>query len=247
MADQGQVFNTDPAKPEEKKDLLSELVGEGKKYKTVEELARSRLEADIHIERIQKENREMRDKLASAKGVEDVLEAVKAQSANSANETPDNKVTTPSAGQLTAEQVAKMVAETVSGLKTQEAKQANLAKANAEMARLFGDKAQEVYLKEANTVELQRVYRELAETNPEKFVSLFHKPDAKQQQNIDTGGKNTSALNLNQNNSSVQPGTQAYYSKLRKENPKAYYSPATQIQMHQDALADPDKYFGRTK
>lgn len=243
MADQPKdVFNTDPAKPEPK-DLLSELVGEGKKYKTPEELARGRIEADVHIARLESEAKALREQVAKAKSIEDVLEAVKANTA-SAKDTPDPK-DTPATGQsLTADQVAKIVAEQVTGLRTQEVKTTNLAKANAKMVELFGDKAQEVYQKEANTPELQRVYKELAEANPDKFVSMFHKPEVKNQE-LDKGGKNTAALpNLN-TLTGVQPGTQAYYAKLRKENPKLYMSPTVQLKMHADALADPNKYFGR--
>lgn len=224
-------------------DLIAELVGDGKKYKTVEDLARSRLEADIHIKRVEKENAEMRTQLEKAKSVEDILEAVKAQSA-SANETPDpdKQVATPG---LTAEQVAKMVAEQVAGQRTKEVRDANRTLANTKMIELYGDKAQEVFLKEAPTPALQAIYKELAEVNPEKFVALFQKP-ASAQQGVDTGGKNTAALNLTQGSGVVQPGTQAFYAKLRKENPKQYYSAPIQLQMHKDAMIDPSKYFGRS-
>jgi hypothetical protein len=246
MADQPNkdVFNTDPnANKDAPKDLIAELVGDGKKYKTVEELARGRIEADVHIVRLETEAKDLREKLAKAKAIEDVLEAVKANAA-SAKDTPDPKDAPATGTSLTAEQVAKIVATQVTGLRTQEVKATNLAKANAEMVKLFGDKAQEVYQKEANTPELQKVYKELAETNPEKFVSLFHKPEPKNQ-TLDNGGKNTAALpNLN-TLTGVQPGTQAYYAKLRKENPKLYMSPTVQLKMHADALSDPDKYFGR--
>src|SRR5690606_26975993 len=40
------------------------LVGEDKKYKTVEDLAKSRLEADEFIERLKRENAEMRGTLS---------------------------------------------------------------------------------------------------------------------------------------------------------------------------------------
>ena len=244
MADQPNVFNTDPnANKDIPKDLIAELVGEGKKYRTVEDLARSRLEADIHIKKVEIENAEMREKLAQAKGVEHVLEAVKANAA-SAKDTPDPKDTQATGTSLSAEQVAKIVAEQVTGIRTKEVRESNLAKANAKMVELFGDKARDVFLKEASTPELQRVYKDLAETNPDKFVSLFQ-PKTSVQQNVDTGGKNTTALPNLKEPGAVQPGTQAYYAKLRKENPKAYYSPAIQLRMHSDAMADPDKYFGR--
>jgi hypothetical protein len=98
-------------------------------------------------------------------------------------------------------------------------------------------------LKEASTPELQAVLKELAEVNPDKFVAMFTPKDAKSQ-DLDKGGKNTAALNLTQLGT-LQQGTQAYYAELRRKEPKKYYSPAVQLQMHKEALADPDKYFGR--
>lgn len=244
MADQPNkdVFNTDPAKKDTPKDLISELVGDGKKYKTVEELARGRLEADVHIARLETEAKDLREKVAKAASVEDVLAAVKANAA-SAKDTPDPKDTPATGVSLTAEQVAKIVAEQVTGLRTKEVRDANRLKANAEMVKLFGEKAQEVYLKEASTPELQAVLKELAEVNPDKFVAMFTPKDVKSQ-DLDKGGKNTAALNLTQLGT-LQQGTQAYYAELRRKEPKKYYSPAVQLQMHKEALADPDKYFGR--
>lgn len=243
MADPANVFEgTTPGNVSA--DLMTELVGEGKKYKTVEDLARSRLEADIHIKRVETENAEMREKLAKAASVEDILAAVKAQGAVSANETPDPEDRTTASPGLTTEQVAKIVAEQVSGIRTKEVRDTNRSKANAEMIRLFGDKAQEVFLKEATTPELQATYKELAELNPDKFVAIFKKPETNTQ-NVDTGGKNIQALNLNQDLGGLQPGTQAFYSALRKKEPKTYFAAATQLQMHKDAMSNPDKYFGR--
>lgn len=243
MADQNaNIFDPNAQPP---KDLLSELVGEGKKYKTVEDLARSRLEADIHIQRIEGENKEYRDKLASAKTVEDVLEAVKARSA-SADDNPDkNNEMPPAKASLTADEVAKIVAEQVSGIRTREVKETNKARANAKMVELFGEKAKDVYLKEAPTPDLQAVYGQLAETNPDKFIELMTRGRADTHQNLDVGGdKNAMALNMNQGGR-IEPGTQAFYAKLRKEKPSDYYSAAVQLQMHRDALSNPDKYFGR--
>ncbi len=240
MADPANVFTPTDAP----KDLVAELVGDGKKYKTVEELARSRLEADKHIAKVELENKEMREKLAGAKSVEDVLEAVKANTA-SAKDTPDPKDAPAATGaSLSAEQVAKIVAEQVTGLRTKEMRETNRNKANAEMLKLFGEKAQEVYMKEAPTPELQAIYKELAEVNPDKFIAMFTPKQDNKGQSLDTGGKNTAAMNLTQTGT-VQQGTQAFYAKLRKESPKVYYSPAVQLQMHKDAMSDPEKYFGR--
>jgi hypothetical protein len=85
MTDQA-IFNADP---NANKDLVVELVGEGKTYKTVDELAKGKINADIHIKRLEEEAKALREQLAGAKSVEDVLEAVKANSVSRQAELKD--------------------------------------------------------------------------------------------------------------------------------------------------------------
>ena len=68
------------------------LVGEGKKYKSVDDLAKSRITADEHIKQIEFENNNMRKELdtlssqrENSKTIEDIL--VKLDQANSGGET----------------------------------------------------------------------------------------------------------------------------------------------------------------
>lgn len=238
--DQGTMFEPNP-NAETPKEVLTELVGEGKKYKTAEDLARSRLQADIHITKVEKENAELRDKLAGAKAVEDVLEAVKA-SAVSGRDSPD-LVNSPAQG-LTAAEIASIVQEQVTGLETKRERILNRKKADIKMRELFGEKAEEVFKEQAATPELFKLYTELAEVDPEKFVSLFKRGSEKSP--IDSGGSQTRVISQ-PTSEATDPGTQGFYSKMRKENPSLYYSAATQLKMHQAALSNPDKYFGRTK
>jgi hypothetical protein len=63
--------------------LIEALVGEGKKYSTVEELAKARLEADNFIDTLKEENAELR-KLAQEKAtIKDVMDALKSQKTDS--------------------------------------------------------------------------------------------------------------------------------------------------------------------
>ena len=233
-------------KTETPKDLLSELVGEGKKFKTIEDLAQGKLQSDIHIKRLEEEARELREKVAAAKSVEDVLEAIKAKAALEDNppkkDDPDDKVL-PSSG-ITAEQVAKIVAEQLKGSETAKQKEANRLKANELMKQMFGDKAKEKFEAKATSPELRATLVQLAEVNPADFVSLFK--EAGTPSAVDSGGKSLNILNVSTNTGSLEPGTQPYYSEMRKKNPKQYYAAATQLEMHNAPMKDPARYFGRT-
>lgn len=228
---------TNPTVPD---NVLEALVGEGKTYKTAEDLAKGKLNADVHISKIELENKEMREKLAAAKTVEDLLEKINANAAPVVNNdgSTTSVATTPG---MTAEQIAKLVEQQIQGRETATAKASNLAKAEAKLKALFGDKAKEVFDKEASNPVIKATMLQLAEVDPDKFISLFQRSSSPT--GVDTGqnGKN---LNVNfQDSSTIVPGTQRFYSEMRKKEPAKYYSSNIQLEMHQAALADPNKYF----
>lgn len=228
------------------KDLVSELVGDGKKFKTIEDLAQGKLQADIHIKRLEEEARVMRDTLAGAKAIDDVLQAIQAKTSLDGNPSkigePEDKSTLQSPG-LSEEQVAKIVAEKMTGFETAKQKDANRVKSNELMTQLFGEKAKEKFESKASSPALRQALVTLAETSPAEFISLFE--EKKNESIVDlSGSKNLNTLNVNTSNSNAEPGTQLYYNKLRKEKPKLYYSAAVQLEMHAAALKDPAKYFG---
>ena len=225
--------------------LLTELVGPDKKFKTVTDLAQGKLQADIHIKRLEEEAKVLREQVAAAKSVEDVLDAIKANAAHEgtppANEiVPDTKVLSPG---ITAEQVAKIVAEQIQGSETAKQKEVNRVKANALMAKMFGEKAKEKFEAKATSPELRATLVQLAEINPEEFANLFREKG--QESVLDSGGKNLNVLNVDTTTNNTEPGTQTYYSNMRRKEPKKYYSAAVQLEMHNAALKDPTKYFGR--
>lgn len=227
--------------PKTPDNVMEALVGEGKTYKTVEDLAKGKLNADIHISKIELENKELRDKLAGAKTVDDLLEKINAKTVlepdNSGNGDPKT-----STG-LSADQIAELVNKQIQTNATAGRKAANKAAAENKLKELFGDKAGEVFNKEASTPELRAALINLAEVDPTKFVNLFVKEPIKTG-SIDTGenGRNTQVIDVG--NSQIQPGTQAWYSALRKKDIKTYLSAEMQLRMHSDAQANPAKYFG---
>jgi cell division septum initiation protein DivIVA len=237
------VFNQETP-PQNDEELVKTLVGEGKPYKSTADLAKGKLQADIHIKRVEQENKELRDKVASAKTVDDVLAAVQAKVAlEPTNSEPDPVEDVPQG--ITAEQVAKIVTEQITGRETAKIKAQNKDRANKGMFELFGEKASEVFEREANTPELKEALIKLAEVDPDKFISMFKKEVVKGPGVDSQGSKKIDALNMQSQGTAVR-GTQAYYSKLRRENPSLYYSAATQLEMHEYALKNPDSYFGRS-
>jgi hypothetical protein len=117
-------------------DTLAELVGEGKKFKTVEDLAKSKVQADQFIEQLKTESAEMRRRLteleASAgksRTIEDVLNAVKGAQEEGGNQSA-----------ISTEDILKAIDRRVSELDIAKARKANAEIAQAELlSRFKGD------------------------------------------------------------------------------------------------------------
>jgi hypothetical protein len=105
------------------------------------------------------------------------------------------------------------------------------------MKEKFGEKAAEIYNKKATTPELKKIYKELAEVDPDQFVALFGVTEVMPQGSLDTPSVN-SAGSLGAPR--VKEWSKDWVAKVRKDNPSLYKSHQFQIDMMNNA----DKYFG---
>lgn len=249
MADDATIFTADKASTENaaaqavitntatqtQSDMVAALVGEGKKYKTVDDLAKAYINADTFIETLKAENRELKEKTVAAKTVDDVLERLQQQQTKTSSD--------PSAP--SASDIAKLVEQTVTGLETQKVKVGNLKVADTKMKELFGEKAAEVFNAAASTPELRKVYMDLAAVDPDKFVTLFTEKKAATVK-VDAGG----SVNVTAHNSAPASrvnvvGTKDYYDNIRRTNPSLYYSQDFQVGMDKTVRTNPDLYYGK--
>ncbi|CAB4170081.1 hypothetical protein UFOVP1528_40 [uncultured Caudovirales phage] len=221
---------------------VATLVGEGRKYRSIDDLAKAYLSADEFLERIKGENAELREQLNKAKTIDDVLERLKTDTSSTST---DHDVTTSPSG-LSAKDVQRIVSETISSAEGTRTRDGNLQKADAEMRKVFGDKAGEVFAKEAATPQMRKALMDLAAVSPEKFVALFA-PARTGNTSVESGSSVNSAA-LNGGNATGREGDSSckeYYDSLRRKEPAKYYSQAFQLQMNKAATSNPDKFFGR--
>ncbi len=221
------------------------LVGEGRKYKTIEDLAKAYLAGDEFIETLKGENSTLRTELAKASTLDEVLKQLKAP-ASGAGDKPATTTTTVSG--LSAKDVAQIVSNEITGRETKAVQAGNLKRADEAMKKLFGDKAKEMFDKEATTPEIRASLIQLASVSPDKFVALFAPVKAAGGQVDSQTSVNTAALNGGGASGRVaDEGCKEYYDALRRKEPSKYYSQAVQLKIHQAAVANPNKYFGKTQ
>lgn len=236
--------------PEKKKDdPVSILVGEGRKYKSNEDLAKGYIEADDFIEKLKAENAKLRAEFAREKTRAETLDKLVTRSDERQEYRPDQRMPQGEA-QLSAEQIALIVRQEITGRETERTRQENLVKAEALLRKTFGERANEIYKTRATSDELHKVYTELASVSPDEFLKLFQNasPQTVAPQ-VDVGGSHNTGAIGDPNNSGrvMDPGTKEYYEALRKKDRSKYYSQAVQLQMTRAAEADPDKFFGRKR
>lgn len=218
------------------------LVGEGRKYKTMDDLAKAYLEADNFIEKLKDENRVYKEEVVKAKTIDDVLKRLQQPTDQGTNDSAPPA--SPATGNIRPEDVAAIVKREITGYETAKQRENNMLKADAAMKKVFGEKAQEVFNSVANTPETKQALQALAEVAPDQFVALFTKGGGASGTSHST--INTGALDLDAiGDRAANPGTKDYYNKLRKESPQKYYSTDVQLAMSKAAQANPKLFFGR--
>lgn len=221
-------------------DIVSALVGEGKKYKTLDDLAKGYINADGFIEQLKAENRELKEKATAAKTVDDVLQRLNQQQTTQEGDPSP----APTKGVDVAE-LSKLVEATVTGLETQKQRRSNMLKADAKMKEVFGEKAGEKFAEVAATPELQKIYTELASVDPDKFISLFV-GDVPKNTGVGAGGTVNTTVNYSSANPAgrlQQFGTKEYFDNIRRTDPKTYYSTDFQLKMDTAVRTNPNLYY----
>lgn len=220
------------------KDYLSELVGEGKKYKDVAALARSRVEADLHITRLEKEgstHRQQIEESRSTKRLEEMVEQLTALQKKDEIVSPSNLDTKPneqSTPQVTLSDVEKMIQERES----RKVQEANRDTVRTRLLQEYGAEYPSKVQETANKLKVGVEFlNSVALSNPDAFYKLM---DISPQKSTvhDTLGYSPPRSNVtpgfkpNSNNKNW-----AYWENMRKTEPAKYNSVSSQWEMDREA------------
>ncbi len=240
------VYEIDP-----KKDYLPELVGEGKKYSDPSALARSRLEADNHIARLERENAGVRAELQKRLTVEELMTKLQASQApviGTDNQTPkDDGVQTQQTanGPQKPEDIQKLVQAELARARAVDQATNNLQFAKTKLIEAFGDNFKSVL--DAKVKELgvtQEYMNQLAATAPNVLLKLVEaeKPVQTQNQNQQTRSISSEKQILNTSTPNDGFRGQKFYTELLKKEPTVFWNAKTQLEMHNMAMKDPQRY-----
>jgi hypothetical protein len=222
--------------------FVTQLVGEGKKFKDVESLAKGKLEADRHIGEITKTLDELRAELAKQDYAKTLLEQM-SKGSDAGAEQPTPNLTSPSNTENTtqsASDIESLVERVITEKEKNRTLNQNLGVVSEEMEKKFGDKAGQVLKTRSQELgmSLDRL-KEIAAESPTAFFQLIgvsaQKPSmaAAPQSSVRSEGFNPNSADRDFD----------YYQKLRKENRSLYYSPKVQNMLIQDRQRLGDRFY----
>ena len=229
---------------EEPSSYVETLVGEGKKYANVELLAKSRADADRHIQTLETEHKGMKEyieqleaKVSEATTLDSVLQKLNQQPNGQGADNQDA---------LKPEDVQSLVNEALKQERTKEQSTTNRRQVNEALLQAHqGDKNAAVLaindrLKEVGLTPSK--FTELSETSPQAALRILNLTQIKTNKPDSPSGL-ADFTTAPTNTSSVRD--HKYYREMRKElgNSKFFGDIRLQAQMQQDKIKLGNKYF----
>lgn len=207
---------------------VNDLVGEGKKFASVDDLAKAKATSDAFIQQLQEELKGLREAVIKQNNAEENLRTLQTDIAemkakqNSKADEPSPQTT----GELTTEKLEEIVSGVITKQEQSRTANQNLNTANSEMVRQFGsvDKAQEVFKQKAAELNMTLAdLKALAAKSPTAFFSIMKLDTTKKTDkkvDLQNSNVNTSVLPIG---SGMKQGTAAYYNSIRRERGNAAF------------------------
>lgn len=224
------------------KNYLVELVGEGKKFKTAEDLAKGKYEADLYVETIKRSNDELRadylklreENMAKAK-LEELIQQLDTLQKTTTTKTPvDAEVSRQAV--IDPKQVESLVDSRYEQIETLRKQDANSSLIKSKLTERYGSNYSGHVKSQIDSLGIsEKRFNEMARTEPQvliKALGLDTKPNVQ-----DTAPPRNNRRSDNFAPQGTEKRTWSYYQRMKKENPTRYYDPKTNVEIHNDAVA----------
>lgn len=243
MADDNNVFSADPVEPQVEL-TLEDLVGEGKKYKDPNELAKAYANIESHARTLEAENAQFRTRV-------DQIEAT----TNTASPQPNGQEQPPKDDQLSKTpkndapnsggqvDYRSQIRDEIKALNAEERAVQNMELAAARMVEVYGNpqKANEAIRAKAQELGVSVEWlQDSASRSPQAFYATMGLSGNTQSQNTPAP---TPGVRLENQNSGVR--NFEHYERIRREDPKRYFTPAVQQEMLRQARTMGDDFYKR--
>ena len=232
---------------------VEQLVGEGKKFKDNEDLARGKVESDKHISNLEKEMSGLREDLNSRLNMQSFLDRLEntggvtepgATPASTEGNAEDRGTATADAANLSMKDVEALVSQKLKETTVESQRNANTQSVISKLETTFGSTYGDKVLEATNELGVGKEFMmDLAASNPGAFLKLVgadKTPTAPADPSTYTIPR-TQVTTSNIPTSGVK--RDSYYRDLRKNDAKRFWSPKVQSEMHREAIKQGESFF----
>src|SRR5258706_1745063 len=221
------------------KNYLAELVGPDKKFKTVEDLARGKAEADNTIDLFKIRQDELRDDYLKLR--EEANAQAKLQDLIDRLENPQNKpdvttpVTEPKQPTIDPTQLSSLVSNEIVKHEVNKRRSDNYNQVQSKLKEMLCSNYQNILLEKMNTLGLtaDRI-NETTKESPTAYFNMMGLNPQPAQQGFQAPVR--SSLRNDNFSPNQQKRTWSYYQEMKKSDPKMYYNSKIANQMLDDMV-----------
>lgn len=245
------LFNTQtPPSVDPNKNYLEELVGEGKKFKTVEDLARGKYEADMHValknrqlDDLTKDYSKLREDYNATPKLQEVLDQLLAAKDTSSNNNTQMNEDTRNESAFDPSKLDSMVETKFQEIEAKRKAQENWNTVKDKLQEKLGERFPEILASQTQKLGLTAdKVEELARTSPSAFFRLMGLDEVQSQDTFQSPPRTT------QNATAFAPSTNksrkwSDWKSLQKTQPGLFSDPKAHNQMMADIKAIGEKAF----
>ena len=234
-------INADP-----NKNYVEELVGEGKKFKSIEDLARGKYEADQYVEHMKQRMDELRQDYTKLYETHNAGPSLKETLDQYMAELKQSHGTNQPSGQddksvpLDEAKLNELVKQHIAANKQLEAEENNARMVESKLRETYGDNYKSIVSQQISQQGMTAdFFNQLARQHPNVLMKTLGLDG---QQNRETFQAPIGS-SQRADPSARNKRTESFYDKMRRERPMEYRNPKIQDQMFKDIQEQGDSYF----
>ena len=224
---------------DESVDYYSELVGEGKKFKTEKDLARGKWESDQYIKKLRADLEAAKAELQNKSSMEELVNKLRNEERPSESPSP-----TPERPVLSEDDFENKVLELLAKRERERNLETNMERVTRVLEESLGssDAARLALVKAAKDTGMSmNEIRELAQRSPNAVFKLIGVNDSGRQPQVPTVPRNQYNPAASEVGGTAR--NSAYYERMKQTDPKRYFSEKTTVEMIRDRKALGDKFY----
>lgn len=213
---------------DENVNYVEQLVGEGKKFKDITDLAKGKAESDKYIEVLKARLEEATREINTRTSLDTFLKEIKGAKEPNPQNVVNPPVDAPNAG-LDDSAIEKKFEEYLARRESQRSTQTNLEKVTTVLKEQFGPEANLIIKKKAQELGMSvQSLEQVAAQSPSAFYRLVGVAEERSP----VGGVQVPRSQINPSTAAVHGvKTKAYFDKLKASNPAEYWKPQTTVDM----------------